>query len=244
MQSEVLELKANRSTPARGVVVEAKLDKGRGPVSTVLIQNGTLKVGDALVSGQHYGRVRAMLSDWGVRVNDAGPSMPIEILGLSGVPQAGDIFTVVKDEATAKRIAAIRQQKSVEKDRLKTAKVSLNDLYDKIIKGEVKELNLVIKADVQGSLEALQETLSKLATEAVKLKVIHSGAGGISEGDVMLASASNAIVIGFNVRPEAKAASLAEKEKVDVRLYTIIYNLVDDIKTRWRVSLRRSSGRR
>ncbi len=230
LQSEVLELKANRSTPARGVVVEAKLDKGRGPVSTVLIQNGTLKVGDALVSGQHYGRVRAMHSDWGVRVDEAGPSMPIEILGLSGVPQAGDIFTVVKDEATAKRIAAIRQQKSVEKDRLKTAKVSLNDLYEKITRGEVKELNLVIKADVQGSLEALQETLSKLATEAVKLKVIHSGAGGISEGDVMLASASNAIVIGFNVRPEAKAASLAEKEKVDVRLYTIIYNLVDDIK--------------
>lgn len=230
LQSEVLELKANRSTPARGVVVEAKLDKGRGPVSTVLIQNGSLKIGDALVSGQHYGRVRAMLSDWGVRVNEAGPSMPIEILGLSGVPQAGDLFTVVKDEATARRIAGIRQQKSVDKDRLKTAKVSLNDLYDKINRGEVKELNLVIKADVQGSLEALQETLAKQATEAVKIKVIHSGAGGISEGDVMLASASNAIVIGFNVRPEAKAAALAEKETVDIRLYTIIYNLVDDIK--------------
>jgi len=230
LQSEVLELKASTDAPARGIVVEAKLDKGRGPVSTVLIQDGTLKVGDALVTGVSYGRIRAMINDWGERVEDAGPSMPIEILGLSGVPQAGEIFTVVKDEATARQIASIRQRKALEKDRLKTAKVSLADLYDKINKGEVKELSVVLKADVQGSIEAVKESLGKLSTDAIKLKVIHSAVGGISEGDCMLASASNAIVIGFNVRPEPKAQALAEKENVDLRLYTIIYNLVDEIK--------------
>jgi len=230
LQAEVLELKANHKAAARGIVVEAKLDKGRGPVSTVLIQDGTLKVGDAIVSGMHYGRIRAMINDWGKRVDEAGPSMPIEILGLSGVPQAGDLFATVKDEATAKQIAAIRERKLIEKDRMKTAKVSLTDLYDRINKGEVKELNLVIKADVQGSIEAVKETLAKLSTEAIKIKVIHSAVGGINEGDVMLASASNAIVVGFNVRPDAKAQGLAEKESVDLRLYTIIYNLVDEIK--------------
>ncbi|MBI5642425.1 MAG: translation initiation factor IF-2 [Deltaproteobacteria bacterium] len=230
LQSEVLELKANPDASARGVVVEAKLDKGRGPVSTVLIQDGTLKVGDAIVTGTNYGRIRAMISDWGKRIEEAGPSMPIEILGLSGVPTAGDTFVVVKDEATAKQIATIRQRKTLEKDRLKTAKVSLNDLYDKINKGEVKELNLVIKSDVQGSIEAVKESLGKLSTDAIKIKVIHSAVGGISEGDVMLAAASDAIVIGFNVRPEPKAQALAEKENVDLRLYTIIYNLVDEIK--------------
>jgi len=231
LQAEVLELKAVPEAPAKGVVVEAKLDKGRGPVATVLVQNGTLKVGDAVVTGVHFGRIRAMISDWGKRATEAGPSMPIEILGLSGVPQAGDTFTVVKDEATAKQIANIRLKKSLEKDRLKTAKVSLTDLYDKINKGEVKELNLVIKADAQGSIEALKEALGKLSTDAIKLKVIHSAVGGISEGDVMLAAASNAIVIGFNVRPESKAQGLAEKENVDLRFYTIIYNLVDEIKS-------------
>lgn len=230
LQAEVLELKANPDSPARGVVVEAKLDKGRGPVSTVLIQDGTLKVGDAIVSGIHYGRIRAMIDDWGKRVDGAGPSMPIEIFGLSGVPLAGDTFAAVKDEATAKQIAAIRERKSIEKDRMKTAKVSLTDLYDKISKGEVKDLNLIIKADVQGSVEAVKETLAKLPTEAVKIRVIHSGAGGINEGDVMLASASNAIVIGFNIRPDAKAQALAERENVDLRLYDIIYNLVDEIR--------------
>lgn len=231
LQAEVLELKAVPEAPAKGVVVEAKLDKGRGPVATVLVQNGTLNVGDAVVTGVHFGRVRAMISDWGKRTTEAGPSMPIEILGLSGVPQAGDTFTVVKDEATAKQIANIRLKKSLEKDRLKTAKVSLTDLYDKINRGEVKELNIVIKADAQGSIEALKESLGKLSTDAIKLKVIHSAVGGISEGDVMLAAASNAIVIGFNVRPESKAQTLAEKENVDLRFYTIIYNLVDEIKS-------------
>jgi len=231
LQSEVLELKANPEASARGIVVEAKLDKGRGPVSTVLIQDGTLKVGDALVTGVAYGRIRAMISDWGKRIEEAGPSMPIEILGLSEVPSAGEPFVVVKDEATAKQIATIRQKKSLEKDRLKTARVSLTDLYDKITKGEVKELNLILKADVHGSIEAVRETLEKLSTDAVKLKVIHSAVGGISEGDVMLAAASNAIVIGFNVRAESKAQALAEKEDVDLRYYTIIYNLVDEIKS-------------
>ncbi len=230
LQSEVLELKANPNASARGIVVEAKLDKGRGPVCTVLIQDGTLNVGDAVVVGLNYGRVRAMISDWGKRTDSAGPSMPIEILGLSGVPAAGEPLVVVKDEATAKQIASIRQKKSLEKDRLKTAKVSLTDLYDQINKGEVKELNLILKADVHGSIEALKDTLEKLSTDAIKLKVIHSGVGGISEGDVMLAAASNAIVIGFNVRPEPKAQALAEKENVDLRFYTIIYNLVDEIK--------------
>ena len=230
LQAEVLELKANHTAAARGIVVEAKLDKGRGPVSTMLIQDGLLKVGDAIVTGMHYGRIRAMISDWGERVDSAGPSMPIEILGLSGVPQAGDTFVAVKDEATAKQIAAIRERKNLEKAQMKSAKVSLTDLYDKINKGEVKELNLVIKADVQGSIEAVKETLAKLSTEAIKIKVIHSAVGGINEGDVMLASASNAIVVGFNVRPDVKAQSIAEKESVDLRLYTIIYNLVDEIK--------------
>ncbi|OGQ02804.1 MAG: translation initiation factor IF-2 [Deltaproteobacteria bacterium RBG_19FT_COMBO_58_16] len=231
LQSEILELKANPEASARGIVVEAKLDKGRGPVSTVLIQDGTLRVGDALVTGTSYGRIRAMISDWGKRIDEAGPSMPIEILGLSEVPSAGEPFVVVKDEATAKQIATIRQKKSLEKDRLKTARVSLADLYDKITKGEVKELNLILKADVHGSIEAVRETLEKLSTDAVKLKVIHSAVGGISEGDVMLAAASNAIVIGFNVRAEPKAQTLAEKEDVDLRYYTIIYNLVDEIKS-------------
>ena len=230
LQAEVLELKANHTAAARGIVVEAKLDKGRGPVSTMLIQDGLLKVGDAIVTGMHYGRIRAMISDWGERVDQAGPSMPIEILGLSGVPQAGDTFAIVKDEATAKQIAALREKKNLEKSQMKSAKVSLTDLYDKINKGEVKELNLVIKADVQGSIEALKETLAKLSTEAIKIKVIHSAVGGINEGDVMLASASNAIVVGFNVRPDVKAQGIAEKESVDLRLYTIIYNLVDEIK--------------
>ncbi|MEK6530955.1 MAG: translation initiation factor IF-2 [Deltaproteobacteria bacterium] len=230
LQSEVLELKANPESHARGVIVEAKLDKGRGPVSTVLIQDGVLRVGDVVVSGMHSGRVRAMINDWGKRVTEAGASMPIEILGLSGVPEAGDVFVVLKDEATARQISAIRQRKSIDKDRLKTAKVSLADLSEKISRGEVKELNLIIKSDVQGSIEAIKESLGKLSTDAVKIKTIHSGVGGINEGDCMLAAASNAIIIGFNVRPEAKAAQLAEKESIDVRLYTIIYNLVDDIK--------------
>lgn len=230
LQAEMLELRSVKDAPAKGIIVEAKLDKGRGPVATVLIQNGTLRVGDAFVTGHHYGRVRAMVNDWGKRADEAGPSIPIEILGISGVPEAGDTFDMVKDESTARQIATMREEKSLERDRAKTAKVSLTDLYDRIHKGEVKELNVIIKADVHGSIEVVKDTLEKLSTDEVKIKIIHSGAGGISEGDVMLASASNAIVIGFNVRPEPKAQNLAESESVDVRLYNIIYNLTDDIR--------------
>ncbi|HHL39007.1 MAG TPA: translation initiation factor IF-2 [Deltaproteobacteria bacterium] len=230
LQSEMLELKAVKDAPARGVVVEAKLDKGRGPVSTVLIQSGTLRTGDAFVTGVNYGRVRAMINDRGKRIAEAGPSVPVEILGISGVPQAGDTFIVVKDEATAKQVAAIRQRKAQEKELLKTAKVSLSDLYEKISQGEVKELNLIIKADVHGSIEAVKDALDKLPSKAIKLNVIHGAVGGINEGDVMLAAASNAIIVGFNVRPEPKAQALADREKVDMRLYNVIYDLVDDVR--------------
>ena len=230
LQAEMLELKASPALAARGVIIEAKLDKGRGPVSTVLVQNGTLKVGDACVAGIYSGRIRAMISDRGKRTNEAGPSMPVEVLGLSGVPQAGDTFAVVKDEATAKQIAAMRERKIQERELAKSAKVSLADLYDRIKKGEVKELNVIVKADVQGSIEAVKDAFAKLHTEKVSINVIHSAVGGINEGDVMLASASNAIIIGFNVRPEVKAQHLAEDEKVDVRLYNIIYNLIDDVR--------------
>jgi translation initiation factor IF-2 len=226
----VLELKASQDAPARGMVVEAKLDKGRGPVATVLIQNGRLKVGDAYVTGVNYGRVRAMISDRGKKIEEAGPSVPVEILGLSGVPESGVSFAVVKDEATARQIATIRQNKSIEQSRTPTAKVSLEDLYDQINKGEVQELNLIIKADVHGSIEAIQDSLVKLSTDAVKINFIHSAVGGISEGDIMLAAASNAIIIGFNVRPELKAQADADREDVDIRLYTVIYNLIDDVK--------------
>jgi len=172
-----------------------------------------------------------MISDWGKRIKEAGPSMPVEILGISGVPQAGDSFMAVKDEVVARQIASIRERKALEKERTKTARVSLEDLYEQINKGEVRELGVIIKADVNGSIEAVKDSIEKLSTEAVKINVLHSAAGGINEGDVMLASASNAIIIGFNVRPEVKAAALAEKENVDLRLYNVIYNLVDDIKS-------------
>ncbi len=230
LQAEMLELKAAEDVPARGVIIESKLDKGRGPVATVLVQNGKLRVGSAFVAGVHHGRVRAMIDDRGKRIEEAGPSMPVEILGLSGLPEAGDTLTVVKDEATAKQIALIRERKRAEKERAKTAKISLSELYDKISKGEVKELNVIIKADVHGSIEAVKEALSKLSTDKVAIKVIHSAVGGVNEGDIMLASASNAIVIGFNVRADSKAAQLAETEKVDIRIYNIIYDLIDDVK--------------
>ncbi len=231
LQAEILELKAPVDGPASGVIIEAKLDKGRGPVATVLIQSGRLRAGDAFVTGFHSGRVRAMIDDTGERVKEAGPSMAIEILGLSGVPLAGDTFYAVKDEITAKQIAAMREKKTIEKGLQGSAKVSLEDLFDKINQGEVEELNIILKADVQGSIEAVKESLEKLSTDAVQLKILHNAVGGINEGDVMLASASNAIIIGFNVRPETKARELAISEKVDVRLYNVIYHLVDDIKS-------------
>ncbi len=230
LQAEMLELRAVKDMPASGVIVEAKLDKGRGPVSTALVQTGTVKVGDACVAGVFYGKVKAMVSDWGKRIKEAGPSMPVEILGLSGVPDAGDTFSIVKDEATAKQIATMRLNKAQVADSSRTARVSLTDLYDSLTQGEVKELNVIVKGDVQGSIEAVVDALNKLSTDKVTLKAIHTAVGGINEGDVMLAAASSAIIIGFNVRPEVKANKLAEAEGVDVKLYNVIYNLIDDIR--------------
>jgi translation initiation factor IF-2 len=230
LQAEMLELKANPDKPARGTIVEAKLDRGRGPVATVLVQEGTLRVGDAFVCGMHYGRVRAMINDAGEKEIIALPSRPVEILGLSAVPEAGIPFVVVGDEATARQVAEHRRTKQREATLVKTAKVSLDDLYRQIQAGDTKELRVVIKADVQGSVEALSEALSRLSTDEVRLNVLHASVGGITESDVMLAAASNAIVIGFNVRPEAKANGAAEREGVELRLYTVIYDAVNEVR--------------
>jgi len=228
LQADVLELKTNPLKKARGTVLEARLEKGRGPVATVLVQEGTLKVGDPIVTGSHYGRVRALFNHKGKRMDAADPGTPVEIQGLSGLPEAGQKFAVLKDERTARQIALHRG----EKDRERTVarpRMSLEDLHKRIDAGEIKDLNIVIKSDVQGSMEALQFSLAKLSGDKVKVNVIHSGVGGISESDVMLASASSAVILGFNVRPEAKGAELAEREGVDVRLYSVIYDVVDDI---------------
>ena len=230
LQADVLELKANPDKPARGTIVEAKLDKGRGPVATVLVQEGTLKGGDYFVAGVHYGRVRAMQNDRGDKILAAGPAMPVEVIGFTGVPDAGDVFVALADEKQAKEIATHRQIKLRETELAKHSKLSLEQLYEKIQKGEVKDLNTIVKGDVQGSVEAVAASLKKLTTAAIRLNVLHASVGAITETDVNLASASNAIILGFNVRPEVKAAALAEKEGVDVRLYNIIYDAVDDIK--------------
>ncbi|GFE61649.1 translation initiation factor IF-2 [Geobacter sp. AOG2] len=230
LQADVMELKANPDKLAKGTIVEAKLDKGRGPVATVLVQEGTLKAGDYCVVGIHSGRVRAMQNDRGEKVLEAGPSKPVELVGLSGVPDAGDVFVAMKDEKQAKEIATLRQIKLRELELAKHSKLSLEDLYRKIQSGEVKDLNVIVKGDVQGSVEAVGESLRKLSTDAVRLNVIHSAVGAVTETDVNLAAASNAIVIGFNVRPEVKAQGLAEKEGVDIRLYNIIYDAVEDVK--------------
>jgi translation initiation factor IF-2 len=230
LQAELLDLRATVDAPARGTIVEAKLDRGRGPVATVLVQEGTLKVGDPFVCGSEYGRLRAMMDDHSRKLQSAGASTPVEILGLTGVPEAGNTFVVVQDEATARQVAEHRRAKQREADLVKTAKVSLEDLYEQIQQGDVKELRVIIKADVQGSVEALSEALSRMSAEEVRLNVLHASVGGITESDVLLASASNAVVIGFNVRPESKAADLAEREGVDLRLYTVIYNAVNDVR--------------
>jgi translation initiation factor IF-2 len=230
LQADVLELKCNPDKAARGTIVEAKLDKGRGPVATVLVQEGTLKVGEYFVAGVHYGRVRAMQNDRGDKALSAGPSMPVEVIGFTGVPDAGDVFVALADEKQAKEIASHRQQKARETEMAKHSKLSLEQLYAKIQMGEVKDLNVIVKGDVQGSVEAVSESLRKLSTDAIRLNVIHASVGAITETDVNLATASSAIILGFNVRPEVKAQALAEKEGVDVRLYNIIYDAVDDIK--------------
>ena len=230
LTSEIQELKADATRKAKGAVIESKLDKGRGPVASLLVQNGTLHTGDSILVGSTYGRIRAMFDDKGKKIKSAGPSMPVEVLGLSEVPAAGDKFNVIKDEKTAREMADKR------KDKLRTSylnanhKVSLEDLYKQIQEGTVKELNIIIKADVQGSIEALKQSLEKLSIESVKVRVIHGAVGAITETDVTLASASNAIIIGFNVRPNDNAIVIAEKEAVEMKTYRIIYNAIDDVK--------------
>lgn len=230
LQAEIMELKANPNKPARGTIIESRLDKGRGPVATVIVQNGTLKIGDAFVAGVTYGKVRAIIDDTGKRINEAPPSTPVEVVGFEEVPQAGDSFTVVEDERIARQIANTRAQKKRLAEMQKAQRLTLQDLYEKIKEGEVKELNLVIKGDVQGSVEALKKAVEDITHPEIKVKVIHTGVGGITESDVNLAATANAIIIGFNVRPETKAQDLAEQLGVDIKLYSIIYEVIDDVK--------------
>jgi translation initiation factor IF-2 len=230
LQAEILELKGNPNKPARGTIIEAALDRSKGPVATVLIKNGSLHQGDYFVCGEHYGRVRAMLDQRGKQMKSAGPSVPVELYGISGVPMAGDEFITVQDEKRAKQVIEHRKAESKKFETVKRGLVSLDDLFERIKEGDVKELNIVLKTDVQGSLEALSESLDKQSTEEVKLRIIHSATGAISESDVMLASASGAIIIGFNVRANPRVTEIAEREKVNIRYYDVIYNVVKDIR--------------
>jgi translation initiation factor IF-2 len=227
---EVEEYKANPNRKAVGTVIEAQLDKGRGSVATLLVQNGTLKIGDPIVVGSTFGRVRAMVNDKGRRVKDAGPSTPVEITGLNDVPQAGDRFVVFEDEKTARQVGESRAQTALVAQRGEKSIVSLETLFDQLKQGEMKDLNIILKADVQGSAEAVAASLQKIDVEGVNIKIIHSGAGAINESDISLAAASNAIVIGFNVRPDVNAKRAAEAEKVDVRLHRIIYKVIEEIE--------------
>jgi translation initiation factor IF-2 len=228
--ADLQDLKANPNRPAMGTVIEAQLDRGRGPVATVLVRNGTLAVGDFFICGSVFGKVRAMINDRGVQVRKAEPATPVEVLGLESLPEAGDDFQVVTDTAKAKQIVNFRDLKAREAALAKNSRLTLEQLHKKMEAGEVKELPVIIKTDVGGSAEVLSETLQKLSNDKVKVRVLHSGVGAINESDVLLASASNAIIVGFNVRPERNAAALAEQDNVDIRLHTIIYNLTDEIK--------------
>ncbi|SHN16687.1 translation initiation factor IF-2 [Gracilibacillus kekensis] len=228
--AEVEELKANADRRANGTVIEAQLDKGRGSVASLLVQNGTLKVGDPIVVGHTFGRVRAMVNDLGKRIKSAGPSTPVEITGLNDVPQAGDQFVVFKDEKQARQIGEMRQQKQIEEKRGSQSRVSLDDLFEQIKQGDIKDINVILKADVQGSVEALAASLKKIDVEGVKVNIIHTGAGAIKESDIILASASNAVVIGFNVRPDNNAKKAAESEKVDIRLHRVIYKAIEEVE--------------
>ena len=229
--AEMQELKANPNRRAVGTVIEAQLDKGKGPVATVLVQKGTLRVGDMVVCGSASGRIRAMFDDKGKNVKKAGPSIPVAILGLSEVPNSGEIVYAVKDEKTARNYAD-KKKAAIREEQLKsTQKVSLDDLFDQIQSGEVKELNIIIKTDVRGTIDAIKQSLQKLENEEVRINVIHGGVGGITESDVMLASASNAIIIGFNVRPTSNALDIAKEENVDVRTYRVIYDAIEDIES-------------
>lgn len=231
LTAEMAELKADPNRKAKGTVIEAKLDKGRGPVATLLIQNGTLNVGDSILVGSTYGRIRAMFDDKGKTIKSAGPSIPVEILGLSEVPSAGDRFAVVKDEKTARNMAEIRKQKLKDESFHSSNRVSLEDLYSQIQEGTVKELGIIVKADVQGSVQAIKQSLEKLSTDDVRVRVIHGGVGAITETDVTLATASNALLIGFNVRPDSNASIIADKEGVSIKTYRIIYDAIEDVKS-------------
>ena len=230
LAAEMEELKANPDRLARGFVIESQLDKGRGPVATVLVQNGTLKVGDAFVTGTTYGRVRAMTDDKGRRLRKAGPATPVEVVGLADLSMAGDVFQAVDDERIAKEIAEQRSIKKRATEMESTHRATLEDLFQLAKEGEVRELNILVKADVQGTLEAMRQAIEGLKNEEVKVTVMHEGVGGINESDIMLASASDAIILGFNVRPDAGARRVAEDEKVQIKTYKIIYNAIDDIK--------------
>ncbi len=228
--AEMLELKANPDRSAKGVVIEARLDKGRGPIATLLVQNGTLKAGDTIVAGNAVGRVRVMTDDKGRKVNKAGPSVPVEIMGLAEVPQAGDTFDAVSDERLARELVEQRKAKAKEEQFKEFQKVTLENLFDSIKDGELKELNIIIKADVQGSAEAVKQSLVKLSNDEVRVKVIHAGVGAVSESDVMLAAASNAIIVGFNVRPDHVAAENAERDGIELRCYRVIYDCINDVE--------------
>ena len=230
LQAEILELKANPDKLATGHVVEAKIDSGRGAVATVLVREGTLRAGDPVVCGMHYGRIRAMLDDRGNQLESAGPSIPVEIVGLSGVPMAGDEFLALNDEKNAKQVSEHRQQKQRSKELAQSSRLSLEKLYERMQEGEVKDLNLIIKADVHGSIEALNDSLTKLSNDEVNVNVVHSATGTIAESDISLATVSNAIIIGFNVRPTPKVQSLANEENVDMRFYNVIYDVIKDVK--------------
>ncbi len=230
LQADMLELTANPNRIAKGTIIEAQLDKGRGPIATVLVQNGTLRRGDTIVAGTTYGRVRAMVDDRGRSVTEAGPSMPVEVLGFSEVPDAGDTLNVAEIDKLSRQVAEERRDKIKAAQLKNLSKVSLDDLFSQMEEGELKDLNIIVKADVQGSVEAVKQALEKLSNEEVRVRCIHGGVGAITGGDIMFASASNAIVIGFNVRPDASARTLAEKEKVDVRTYRVIYAAIEDVQ--------------
>jgi translation initiation factor IF-2 len=230
LQAEILDLKANPDRPAEGAVVEAKLDRGRGPVATILVQRGTLRVGDIFVAGSEWGRVRALVDDRGKNLETAGPSTPVEVLGLQGLPEAGDSFSVVENEARAREISEYRQRKARETKAVVGARGTVEQMFAKIKAGEVKELPIVVKADVQGSLEAIVSAASKFATEEVAVRVLHAAVGGINESDVTLARASGGLIIGFNVRANKQARDLATRDHVDIRYYSVIYDVLDDLK--------------
>jgi translation initiation factor IF-2 len=230
LQAEMMELKANPAKPAKGTIVEAKVDRGRGPIATILVQEGTLRIGDSFVSKNEFGKVRAMLDDKGKIIEEAGPATPVEVLGFTGVPHAGDIFLAVDEDKKARQAGLYWQQKQREDSLQKDARISLESFYSSLSQGATKELNIIIKADVQGSLEALNKALTDLNTEAVKVNIIHASVGSISLSDVMLASASNAIIIGFGVKTEPKVTEEAEQAQIDIRLYGIIYEVIEDVE--------------